>query len=447
MFRYILLISFFTSFNLLTARAQDDWDLQRCIDYAIQHNIDIKLQELNENLARYQLQQSRASMFPSLNANGSFAVNWGRTNDPTTFEFVTQRIETNSFNVTSQMTLFNGLRQLNTIKQSNLNIQASLFQTEAVKNSVMLSITQAYVNILLAEENKKSIQKQIENSNDQYDQTQKLFKAGVIPEGDLLVMESQLSQDSFNLITAQNGIDLAKLTLKLLLQFDPQDSMQIVTPDVNVYEVGEPDPQGAESIYEFAVQNQPEIKSADLSVLSAEKSLSIARGLHSPVLSLGVNMRTNYSSFESPPFVIREQYFNQLENNFNQSVGFTISIPIFNGLATQTAVKNARVGVSRASLQSDQARNRLKQTIYQAYTDAKAALLRYEASVKNKRAMDVTFQYTQDRFNLGAANALDYSNARANLAIAEIQEINAKYDYLFKLKVLDFYQGKPLVLE
>lgn len=446
MLRYFLLV-FLVVGQVFSAQAQDSWDLQRCIDYAIQNNIQIKLQELNEKLTQYQLTQVKAGMFPSLNASGSYAVNWGRTNDPTTFQFVTQRIETNSFNLSSQMTLWSGLRQLNTIKRNDYDLQANSYQTEAVKNSVILNITQAYVQILLSGENKKSIEQQIDISLAQYAQTQKLFKAGVVPEGDLLVVESQLSNDSFNLVVAQNSIDLANLTMKLLLQMDPAEEMVIFVPDVNVFAIEQPSPEGPEAIYDYAVGNQPEILSADFSVKSAERALAVARGLHSPTLSLGVNMRTNYSSFESPPFIERDPYLEQVNRNFNQSVGLTMAIPIFNGLSTLTTVKNARLGITRATYQNEQVRNQLKQNVYQAYTDARAALLRYEASVKNMKAMDVTFKYTQDRFNLGAANALDYSNARSNLAMAEISMINAKYDYLFKLKVLDFYQGKPIVLE
>lgn len=441
----ILYLVLFLSASGLSA--QETWSLEKCIDYAIQNNLQIRLQELNESLAQYQLTQTKAGMYPDLNGSASYAINFGRSNNPTTFEFVNTQIQTSSFSLTSNLLLFSGLRQLNTVKKNQLDITAAKFQTDATKNSVMLSITQAYLTILQSGENVKAMQQQLEVSLSQFDQTKKLVDAGVVPEGDLLTIEAQVANDSLNLVIAENGLSLSMLSLKILLQLDPETEIQIEVPEIDVAALGTPDPAGAKGIYDYAVTTQPQVLAADVAVQSSEKSLSIAKGFHSPVLSLFGNVRTNYSSYEAPPFVTREPFFTQLDNNFNQSVGVTLTIPIFNGLSTQMGVKTAKVQLMRSTYQNEQIKNQLKQDVYQAYTDAKAALQKYQASRKNVQALETAFQYTEDRFNLGASNALDYSTARSNLAVSRINLIAAKYDYIFKLKVLDFYQGKPLKLE
>ena len=443
--RLILLL--FLATATIAAKAQESWTLQQCIDYAMENNLQVKLQELNETLARYQLTGTKANMFPTLNGSASYNINWGRTNDPTTFQFVTEEIQTSTLSLSTSMTLFAGLRQLNTIKQNKLDISATHFQTEAVKNNIMLSITSAYLQILMSQENINSLKKQLEVSEAQYQQTKKLVDAGVIPAGDLLTVKAQLANDSMNLVTVENTLDMSILSLKILLQFDPAKELSVANPDIDMLQIYQPDVEGPEAVFNYAVDNQPQIKSAEFSLLSAEKGLMVAKGAHSPTISLGGNVRTNYSSYEAPPFIIKEPFFTQLDNNFTQSVGININVPIFNGLRTQLGVRQAKVQVLQRKYQFQQQSDQLKQDIYKAYTDAKAAYKRYQATNKNVEALETSFQYTKSRFDLGAVNALDYSIATSNLAIARIDMINAKYDYLFKLKVLDFYQGKPITLE
>lgn len=429
------------------ASAQDNvWDLKRCIDYAIENNIQIKLQELNEQLNQYQLAQSKAGVYPSLNGSANYSVNFGRNINPTTYQFVTQQIQTSSFGVTANVTLFSGLRQLNAIKQNQYDLTSAYYQTETTKNSVMLSITSAYLQILMGRESLKSMQEQLNTTNDQYQQTKTLVDAGALPEGDLYNMKAQLANDSLNLTLAQNSLDLSVLALKLMLQLEPSTEMEFTAPPVEVEMFDPPSPEGPEPIYDFALDNQPQILGAEFTVKSAEKSLAMAKGLHAPTLSLFGNVRTNYSSYEAPPFVVRDPFFTQLNHNFNQSVGISLTVPIFNGLATYTSVRTAKLQILQSQYQGQQVKDQLKQDIYSAYTDAMAALQKYNATLKNKEALETNFQYVEKRYNLGAATALEYSTARNNLTIAGINLINAKFDYIFKLKVLDFYQGKPIVL-
>lgn len=427
--------------------AQDAWDLEKCINHALNNNLQIKLQDITEQLTAYQLSQSKAGMYPSLNGVASHAINFGRTSDPTTNQFVTQQIQTSSFSLSSSITLFAGLQQLNTIQQNKYLLLAAQFQTEEVKNSVMLNVTAAFLQVLMSRENINSQQEQINLSLEQLNRTKQLVDAGVLPGGNLLNIQAQVANDSLNYINALNNYDLSLLTLKLLLQLDP-------AVDVTFNQsIGELDDllaglvAGPEEVYNTALGNQPQIKRLDFSVLASEKGLKVTKGMRSPTLSLSGNVRTNYSSYELPPFVIKEPYFDQLNTNLSQTVGINLSIPIFNGLATHYTIKNSQLQLERTVYQQQQVKDQLKQDVYVAYTDAKAAAKRYDAAGKNVQALETAFGYTQSMFDLGASNALDYSTAKANLALAQITLINAKYDYIFKVKVLDFYQGKPIKLE
>ncbi|CAN5133619.1 TolC family protein [soil metagenome] len=427
--------------------AQEVWDLEKSINYAISHNLQIKLQEVAEQLTSYQLNQSKAVLLPTLNGTSSYAINFGRSADPTTNQFVTQRIQTSSFSLSSSLILFSGLRQLNAIEQNKYTYLASQFQTEEIKNNVMLNVTAGFLQVLMARESIKSQQEQIGISLEQFNRTSQLVNAGVVPEGNLLNIKAQLANDSLNLINAQNNYDLAVLTIKLMLQLDPSADVIFSQGDININQLSLDLIHGPEAIYNTATGNQPQIKRMEYSVMAFEKGVKVNQGLRSPTLSLSGNVRTNYSSYELPPFVIKEPYFTQLNTNLSQTVGVTLSIPILNGLSTHYSIKSSRLQLERAMYQQQQVKDQLKQDVYKAYTDAAAAAKRYDAAGKNVQAIETAFGYTQSMFNLGAVNSLDYSTSRANLAQAQITFINAKYDYIFKVKVLDFYQGKPIKLQ
>lgn len=433
--------------NLSTLKAQETWDLAKCIDYALENNLQIKLQEVSEKLTAYQLSQSKANIYPSVNGSAYHGINFGRSADPTTNQFVTQQIQTSSFSISSSVTLFSGLRQLNTVQQNKFTLLSSQFQTEETKNNVMLNVTAGFLQVLMTRENIKSQQEQTQLTIEQLNRSNKLAEAGMIPEGNLLNIQAQVANDSLNLINAINSYDLAVLTLKLLLQLDPAANVEFAQSDVSLDQLSPDLLVGPEAIFNTAMGNQPQIKSADFSVRAAEKGLMVNKGLHSPTISLSGNIRTNYSSYELPPFVIKEPYFDQLNTNLSQTVGISLSVPIFNGLSTHYSIKSSQLQLERSRYLQLQIKDQLKQDVYRAYTDAKAAAKRYEASLKNLEALQTAFGYTQTMFDLGSVNALDYSTSKANLALAQITLINAKYDYIFKVKVLDFYQGKPIKLQ
>ena len=358
----------------------------------------------------------------------------------------------------ANLILFNGLRQINTVKENKLNYDASHFQTEATKNNVMLSITQAFLSIVQSQESLKSLQEQVGISIKQADQAKLLLDAGTVPEGNLLRAQSQLAMDSLNLIVAQNNLEIGLVNLALLLQVEPQ-GFKIVTPAVPD-KLPTMDVQGADGVYQFALNTQPQVKGAELSLLSAGKAISIAKGFQSPTLSAYSSLRTNYSSYkvahydtdnplnpinQNPP-MFADPYFDQLNHNFSQAIGLSLDFNILNGWQVRNGIANAKVRYLQAKVSSQQVKDQLKQDIYRSYTDAKSAYQRYVAYQKTVSSLQTTFDYAQNLFDLGASNAVDYSLAKSNLVVAQVNMINAKYEYLFKLKVLDFYQGKPIKL-
>jgi outer membrane protein len=427
--------------------AQETWDLEKCINHAVNNNLQIKLQEISEQLSSYQLSQSKAGMYPSLNGSASYGINFGRSTDPTSNQFVNQQIQTSGFSLNSTVVLFSGLSQLNTVQQNKFNLLASQFLTEETKNSVMLNVTAGFLQVLMSRENIKSQEVQISISLEQLNRSQQLVDAGVVPEGNLLNVKAQLANDSLNYINAINTYDLAVLTLKLLLQVDPSTEIEFGQGDISTDQLLPDLLSGAENVYNTALSNQPQIKRVEFSLKAAEKGLLANKGLRSPTISLAGNVRTNFSSYELPPFIIKDPYFTQLNNNLSQTIGISMNIPIFNGLSTHYSIKNSHLQLERSKYLQQQVKDQLKQDVYRAYTDAKSAAKRYEASGKNVQALETAFGYTQSMFDLGAVNALDYSTAKANLAQAQVTFITAKYDYIFKVKVLDFYQGKPIKLD
>lgn len=471
--KLIALLFVFTGIGASTYAQQQAWSLQQCVTYALDNNIQVKQSELNEQIAGNNYLQSKVNFSPSLNGDASYNVNFGRSVDPTTYTFVTQEIQSTSFSLSTNLTLFNGLQQINSVKQEKYNVLSAKYQTEEIENNIALSVTAAYLQILLSKEERKSIQTQINLSLDQLDQTQKMVENGMVPEGNLLDVQAQLANDSLNLVRAENNIDLSLLNLAQLLQLPGAEDFDIETPEIEI-----PSPEflalTAEEVYQMALNQQPQVKRAEYDVLSAEKNVQIAKGLQSPIISAFANVRTNHSSLAQIP--VEEQsittqigyvddasqtpvlssfnnqvfekapVFDQYGANFNQTLGLSMSVPLFNRLTTRTTIKNAKIQYEGAQMSKKQVTDQLKTDIYSAYTDAKSAYSTYISAKKNVEALSQTFDYIEKRFNLGAANTLEYSTAKTNLNNAQIQLVNAKYDYIFKLKVLEFYQGKPITI-
>jgi outer membrane protein len=468
-----LLLLLFLSFTKLKAQEPGTpWTLQQCIEYALKNNIQIKQNELNADLARANSDQSRAAALPNLNGNVSHSYNFGRTIDPFTNQFATDRVLSQNFSISSSVTLFNGFQTVNTIKENHYNYMASKFNVDKMRNDISLNIATAYLQILFNTELRDIAQSQLSISVSQVERTKKLVEAGSLAKGSLLDIQAQNANDELMLANAQNQLDLAYLNLAQMLDLKTPQGFSIVKPDINISSET-PKLVDPGQVFLTAVANQPEIKSAEYSERSAKKSLDVAKGGISPRLTLSGSFGTGYSgaskrvvtvtptgadtvgfttggdyvlspsfssTFETTPFN------DQIQDNLNKSIGLYLTIPIFNGLQVKTAISRAKINRQNAEYNLQLAKNQLEKNIQQAYYDANAALIKYNSSQKALAAMTESFKYTEQRFNVGLLNSLDYNTAKNNLVKTESELLQAKYDYVFKTKVLDFYQGKPLTL-
>lgn len=445
LFAIFLLLPFFSG-------AQEVWTLADCLQHAQEHNLSIKQAELNASLSKNALTQSKLSLLPSLNGSASNSYNFGRNIDPYTNTFTVDRVRTNNFSLSSGVTLFNGFQNINNIRKSNYDYLASQYDAEKVANDVSVNLVTAYLQLMY---NKELVAVQTHKqslSQLQVDRIAKMVEVGRLPKGNLLETESQMAQEELQLINAQNQVDIAVLNIKQLLDLPASTTFDIVSPEVMV-ENNEL-LVGLEELYESAYKNLPEIKSASNRVSSAERSLAMAQGGRAPRLSLSGSLSTGYSDARQQiggvdtlngEFIYIDYPFNdQLDDNLSQSLSLSLSLPIFNAWQTNSSVSRAKIGVLQSKYNLQDAENRLRKQIEQAYADALAAHKKYLASTKSVEALGESFRYTEEKYEVELVSTYEYNDAKNRLFQAEADLLQSKYDFIFKRKMMDFYMGKEL---
>ncbi len=475
---YLIIILFLSGFIQIKAqdatKAGQPFSLEQCIDYALKNNIQVKQSELNTEISNINLIQSEANLLPSLNGNASHSYNTGNTVDRFTNQFHSATTLSQNFSLSSDVTLFSGLQNMNSIKENKYNFLASKFDVDKMKNDISLNIAGAYLQILFNYETVDNSRNQIGITTGQVERTKKLLEAGSAAKGALLDIQAQLALEELNLTVAQNQLDISYLTLAQLMNLTSSDGFSIVKPSLtignDVLLTGD-----ATSIYNTAVSNLPEIKSAELKVKSADKAVDIAWGGLSPRLAISGSYGTGYSgasqrlvappaftgyapdgSFTSPhgdtvlsptfsnPVYEKKSFSDQYKDNVNKSFGFYLTVPIFNRFQTKTSIDKARIQKLNAELNVESTKLQIQKNIQQAYADANGALKKYISTQKALDAMQESFKHTEQKFNVGMVNTNDYNTAKNKLITTQSDLLQAKYQYVFKTKVLDFYQGKPL---
>jgi len=469
----------FVAFLLATgANAQDTWSLERCIQYAKDNNITVKQAQANVRTAMLSEKQAKASRLPSVNASADVGEQFGRTIDPTTNQFSTVATSFNSLGLNAGINLFSGGLINHSIKQAGWDLRAATADAEQLTNNLGLQIASAYLSILLGEEQLENAQKRISQTQEQLNVTQKLIDAGTLPMADKFNILAQLAQGEQASVQARNTVELSYLNLKQLLQLEPDYDLQIERPDVPIPADANPDALTLSPVYQTAVGTQPNIRAADFRVKSAQEGIFIAKSAYYPTISAFANLSSSYSSqarnFNNPivgdpvlgdPIIInfggqdvpvsfyntpvsypKTPYFDQIDQNFGQGIGASIQIPIYQNGRTRLSVERARLGVLTTQMQQIQTQQTLKNDIQTAIANARAARQTLEAAQKTFDATDIAYQNTVKRHTLGTINTLDLTTARNNRDIAETDRTVAKYDYVFKLKILDFYLGKPLTM-
>ena len=423
--------------------AQETWSLQKCIEYAMENNIQIKRQTLNTNYSQNQVNQAKADMLPNLNAAASDNFSYGRSlNVQNTYE---DRNATQlSGYLSSNLTLFNGFVLQNTIKQKELDLQATIQDLQKAKDDIALNVAASYLEILFSQELLSVSQAQTEVTQQQINRTQQLVNAGSVARGALLEIEAQLSREELQVVNDQNQLKLAYLNLYQLLELPIEKSFTIekpVLPEISANATM----ANSFDVFTTAIKVRPEIKAAQLRIESAKRQLEIVKGNRYPTLSVGANYNNQYYKLLKSD-IPQMSFSDQLKSNRRYGFGFNLSIPIFNRFQVKNGISNATLQIQDYEYQLQTARNVLQKDIEQAYTNALAALNKYTSSEKVVKSTQEAFRYTEEKFNVGMVNSVEYNQSKNNLTVAQSDLLQAKYEYIFRTKILDFYNGIPIEL-
>ncbi len=475
---FILIFSLFITLNL-QAQEGERWSLEKCINYAIQNSLSVEQANLAISQASLTKRQAIWAQAPSLNGSFRHGFNFGRSVDLTTYSLTDQTTHSSSIGLNLNQPIFQGFQIRNTIKQSKIDLEASMKDAEQAKNDVALSVAQGYLSILLAQENREVLKEQAKVTIAQYEQTKKLITAGVLAENSRYDLEAQMARDEENIVIAQNTVDLAYVNLKVLMNVDVSKEISI-EPITELLVPEALELASLDEVYEEALANQPNIVATRLRERSAELAVKIAKGGLWPTVSLYVGANTNFNSaarfFDvsqtgidsfsaagsvtstGEPVTIYEPiytriqgdvvpYFVQLGGNITGNLGINISIPIFNGLRTRIGIQRAELGIRTAKLATTQLETTLKSSIQRSITDIKAAEKRLAAATKTVESTRLSVANTRKRYDLGVVNSFELTSVQNTLIASESNLLQAKYDYLFKLKILDYYRGRTIQLK
>ncbi len=438
--KLILVILLFAT-TCLSAQNNKVWTLQECVNYALENNISIKQSELDKEIASQDVVAAKWNFVPNLNANASQNYNFGSSITASGAR-ASADFSSNNFGINSSVILFNGFSNLYTLQQTKIGVEAKDAALEKMKNDISLNIVNAYLQILFAKEQVKVAQSQVDISQLQVDRIEELVSAGTRAEGDLYNVKSTLATDNQNLVVAQNTETLTTLRLAQLLQL-PESTILIQEIAVEATDQSILN-TGIDEIFKKAEETFPEIKLADLNIKIAEKTIKISQSNYYPTLSLNVGMSTVYQHRQGSTDFIT--FSDQLDQNLGKSVGLSLNIPLFNRFQFRTTVSKNKIYYLKSEYSLTTEKLRLKETIQTAYTDAQASSKSFDAAVISVEAQNKAFDYANERYVVGAINSFDFNQIKNNLVSAQSQLIRAKYDFVFKLKVLQFYYGIPIVM-
>ena len=466
--------------GLLMAQSEDTiWTLDECIEYAKKNNLIIQTNQLEVQQNKINLTQSKANHYPSFSMGSSYGYNWGRSIDPTTNLFTNNQITSSGINGNVNWTLFAGNQIRNSVKQSEVNLEASMYDLEASQNSVMLDVIAYFTNVIYNQELLEIAKKQLESTEKQVERTERLVEAGALTKVDLLQLISQKATNQSEIINAQNNLSQSLLELKQLLLIPASEGFAIEVPEISLTEATLPE-ESVEDVYQIAEETMPEIKAVDLRVESSDLAISINKGTLYPTLSLSGQFYTNYSSVSSGErslstgenetvtspigyvqntgeivvsnvsVPITEVYDNnfgrQFKDNFSRSASIRLSIPVFSNLQNRSSYQRSVIQKQQQEVLAKQQRQQMRQIIETAYNDVVAAYQSYNQSIVSVDALEETFRATDEQYNLGAAIFTEWQVANYNLFQARSDLLRAKYNYIFKQKVLDFYMGNQVTL-
>lgn len=460
----------------ITIQAQSKkWTLEECVTYAIQNNISIKQSELDSKMALIDKKSAVGRFLPSLNASASHSWNIGLNQDITTGLLQNKTTQFTSAGANVGIDIYRGLQNQNTLRKANLSIVAAKYQLVKMKEDIALNVANAFLQVLFNKENLKVQKEQLRINEKQYVRSEELVKVGSIPRGDLLDVKATLALNNQNVITAENSLLISKLSLSHLLQLKDFENFDVVD-DTDVKDANNIMAQTPSAIYEKAFEGRTELKIARTNLEIAEKNVAIAKGAFQPTLQgfYSFNSRVAYSdrvtgvipNASNPTSIVGfvegtnqnvlspnftrvlgnpAPFFDQFNTNKGQSFGMQLSVPIFNGFSARNNVERSKVSLERSKIAVEQQNLDLQRNVYTAFADAKGALNAYESSVAALEARQGAYNYATEKYSVGLMNSFDFNQSQTLLTNAQSEVLRTKYDYIFKIKILEFYFGIPLI--
>ncbi len=450
MFKLILVSLLFV--GLTTSAQNKKWTLQECVDYAIKNNISIQQSELDFKTTAISKKAALAAFLPSINANASHSWNIGLNQNITTGLLENQTTQFTSAGLNSNITIYNGLQNQNRLRKANLSIIATQFQVSKMKDDISLNVANAFLQILFNKENLKVQKEQLSNDEKQQKKSEELVAAGVVARGDLLDVKATVALDKQKVITAENNLFLSNLSLAQLLQIE----------DFQTFDIADVDYQASssatmlekpENIVEKAKQDRVELKIAKANLELAEKDVIIAKGAYQPSLTgfYSFSSRVSYSDrilgvdgYGNPIISGPLPFFDQFSRNKGHNFGVQLNIPILNGFSVKNNLDRFRISLDRAKISEKQAVLDLERNVYTAITNAKGALNAYEAAVVSLDARKEAFNYAKEKYAVGMMNSFDFTQSQTLYTNAQSEVLRTKYDYIFKVKIVEFYFGIPI---
>ncbi|AMD85615.1 outer membrane protein [Capnocytophaga haemolytica] len=412
--------------------SQHLWTLDECISYALEHNISVQRSAVDLKATDIDLLQARGAFLPSVNASAQYGLNEGKNVNPVTNQYENQFFQSASGGVNVELTLFNGLQNWRKLQQAKLNGVAAQYQLDKMKDDIVLSLINAYLEVLSQKEKLKVLQAQLEVSKQSAARTRDLIAAGSLPKGDVYEADATVLGQEQEIIATENALFIAKMGLAQLLLLKEYQSFDVADLPLE----GEHTDilnRSPQEIYAKAKEVMREVKIAEANVALAESSLKVSRSGYTPRLSAQWGYNTRWS--KSQP----EEFWKQLDANKGMFAGLSLNIPILNGFNTLGSVKRQQLNLLKSQFAKEQAELTMEKNIYEAYTDAASAKKLYEASEKTAEAKRQSFAYAEERHKVGLMTTFDYNQAKYQEEKAETDAIAAKYKYLFKVKVLEYY--------
>lgn len=442
---FIILITTF-------AQAQEKkWTLKECVDYAIEKNISIQQSKLDIESIAIERKDAIGNFLPSANASASHSWNIGLNINPITNAAETQTFQNTSMGVNVGIDIYNGMQNQNRLRRANLTKIAGQYQLTKMKDDISLNVANAYLQILFNKENVKVQKQQLVNNNKQKSRTKELVDAGSVARGDLLDMTATVATSEQAVVNAENALLISKLSLAQLLQLDDFKNFDVAETDYAIAQ-SEVMLQSPDAIYNKAKEERVELKIARANLEVAQKDIEIAKGALQPSLSGFYSFSSRatnsdrYTSDGNGNIVVRgpDAIFNQFSDNKGNAFGIQLNIPILNGFSVRNNIERSKIAFKRSEIAVSQQELDLERNVYTAFTDANGALNAYEAAVTTLEARTESFNYAQEKFNVGLMNAFDLNQAQLLFANAESEVIRTKYDYIFRVKVVEFYFGIPI---